>query len=305
MFGEIKISNIDSQKTNNDVLAWFLLILLSFVWGSSFILIKKSLVAFTPTQVGAGRVVISFLAFLPLFVYHFKNIDWKKLVPLFVVGFCGSGAPAFLYAIGQTEIPSGVAGVLNSMTPIFTLLIALAFFKKPLIRNQIIGILIGFAGILVIFFIKEDKSLSFPYLYAFLILLATFFYGISVNTVGYYLQSVRPLLISTVSFVLIGLWVLAYLLSTDFLDRVHTHPEGWNSLAALATLSLIGTFLANILFFKLIQITEAIFSSTVSFIIPFVALIWAYVDGEYLSIFHFVALMLILAGIFMVKYAKK
>ena len=250
-------------------------------------------------------MAISFLAFTPLFIYHYRKVDWKKLKPFLVVGLCGSGAPAFLYAMGQTKIPSGIAGVLNSMTPICTLIIAIVIFRKPIIRNQILGILMGFLGILVVFFIKEDTTVSFPFLYGGLLLLATVFYGISANTVGHYLSDVKPLIISTVSFVLFGPWVLIYLLSTDFVTRIQSHDHGLSSLAALAVLSLIGTFLANILYFKLIQITDAVFSTTVSFVIPFVALGWAFLDGEYLSVFHLLALILILLGIFMVKYSKK
>jgi len=224
---------------------------------------------------------------------------------LLVVGVCGSGIPAFFYAIGQSQIPSGIAGVLNSLTPIFTLILAILFFKKPFIRKQLWGLLIGLLGVLVIFFIRKNSYTSFPLLYAGIIIVATIFYAISSNTVGHYLQGIKPLLISTTSFVLIGPFVLCYLLSTDFLSRVSSHPHGYKSLLALLILSLICTFLANILYFKLIQITEAVFSTTVSYLIPFVALLWAFIDGEFLSIYHFFSLALILGGIFLVKKAAK
>jgi drug/metabolite transporter (DMT)-like permease len=303
MFDENNII-ISPTKTKSNSLAWSLLIILSLIWGSSFILIKKALIAFTPMQVGTGRIVIAFIAFLPLFFYHYKNINWSQIKPLIVVGLCGSGLPALLYATGQSQLPSAVAGVLNSLTPICTLLISMLFFTQRFDINKLVGVFIGLIGVCIIFFIKEDNSSAFPFLYAGLILLATICYGISANTVSHYLSKMRPILISTLSFVLIGPFALVYLLSTDIIHII-SHTEGaiW-SLGALMTLSIVCTFLANILFFKLIQITEPVFSSTVSYLIPFVALSWGFLDGEYISIYHILALGLILSGIVVVKYAK-
>ena len=282
-----------------------LLIFLSIVWGSSFILIKKALISFTPLEVGSARIAVSFMAFLPLFIIQYAKIPWHKWRPLLVVGLCGSGFPAFLYAIGQTHIPSAVAGVLNSMTPIFTFLLAVTFFKAVYKRNQLLGILMGLLGILLLFFIRQEGGVSMPLGYTALIILATVFYAISANTVGRYLKDVKPLMISIISFVFIGPWVLMYLASTDFFEKaLDTSQHGW-SLLALIILSLIGTFLANILFFKLVQITDAIFSTTVSFLIPFVALFWGFIDGERITIWHFLALIMILFGIYMIKYSSK
>ena len=303
MFDENNII-INPTKTKSISLAWSLLIILSLIWGSSFILIKKALIAFTPMQVGSGRIVFAFIAFLPLFIYHYKAVNWAKIKPLIVVGLCGSGLPAVLYATGQFQLPSAVAGVLNSLTPICTLLISILFFTKRFDINQLVGVFIGLVGVSIIFFIKEDNNTAFPFFYAGLILLATVCYGISANTVSHYLSQMRPILISTLSFVLIGPFALVYLLSTDFINII-THTDGAVfSLVALITLSIVGTFLANILFFKLIQITEPVFSSTVSYLIPFVALGWGFVDGEYISIYHILALALILGGIVVIKFAK-
>jgi len=303
MFDENNI-NIHQRKNKSISLAWGLLIILSLIWGSSFILIKKSLISFTPLQVGSGRIVFAFIAFLPLFIYQYKSINWQKIKPLIIVGLCGSGFPAILYAIGQSQLPSAVAGVLNSLTPIATLLISILLFRKKFNISQMYGVLIGLIGVSIIFFIKENDSLAFPIFYAGLIVIATICYGISANTVSHYLSGIRPIMISTLSFVIIGPFAMVYLLSTDFIHIIsHTEGAGW-SLAALMVLSIICTFLANILFFKLIQITEPVFSSTVSYLIPFVALGWGFLDGEYISIYHFLALSLILGGIVVVKFSK-
>ena len=292
---------MENSKSSTSYLAWFLLILLSLVWGSSFILIKKALIAFNPMQVGAGRIVFAFIAFLPFFLKHMRRIDWSKFKWFAIVGLCGSGFPAFLFAIAQTNIDSSIAGVLNSLTPIFTFILALLIFKHAFSSKQLSGVIIGFIGVLCIFFTNRQESTSFDPLFAGLIIVATLFYAISANTVGRYLKSVDPLIISTVSFVLIGPFVLAYLLGTGFIDQVTSHEAGISSLLALLVLSLVGTFGANILFFKLVQLTDAVFSSTVSFIIPLVALFWGYVDGEHLSLLHFISLILILLGVMLIK----
>jgi len=290
---------------SNSRLAWFLLIILSLIWGSSFILIKKALLAFSPLQVGSARIVISFLAFLPLFIYQFKSINWSKLWGFLVVGICGSGIPAFLYAIGQTHVSSGVAGVLNSLTPIFSFLLAFLFFKQKYSIYQMLGISCGFIGIILIFLGGQNSGAHFEYAYAALIVIATIFYAISANTVNKFLKSEPPIVISTISFMLVGPFVMIYLLSTDVFELIQHHPEGWTSLWALIILSLVGTFGANILFFKLIQITDAIFSTSVAFLIPFVALFWGFWDGESIGLLHLVSLIIILFGIFLIKYSKK
>lgn len=256
-------------------------------------------------QVGAGRTSIAFLAFLSLFFKQFNEINWKKFFPLLIVGLCGSALPAFLYAIAQTKIPSGVAGILNALTPIFAFLLALMFFGKKFYWKHLIGISLGFLGCLLIFITKQDGISKFPLFFGFLIVMATFCYGISVNTVGTYLKNMHPLIISSVSFTLVGPWVLIYLLNTDFISVITTHEYGMQSFLSLTILSLIGTFGANIIFFKLIQITDAVFSSSVSFLTPIISLLWGFYDGEYISYVYIAALCLIILGVFLVKFSKK
>ncbi len=218
-----------------------------------------------------------------------------------VVGICGSGLPAFLYATAQTHVQSGVAGILNALTPIFTYILALLIFGKAFTWRQLIGIIIGFVGTCIIFFVKEDSEFSFNWGYGLLIVLATFMYGISANTVGKFLQETKALIISAISFLIIGPIATVYLLSTDFLYVVTATEAGISSLLALATLALVSTFLANIVFFKLIQLTDPVFSASVSFIAPVIALIWGFWDGEFVSVFYVLSLVMILYGVYLVK----
>jgi len=190
------------------------------------------------------------------------------------------------------------------MTPIFTFLMAIIIFKQKFKSRQLIGITLGFLGILIIFLVGHEGEVAFDIRYALLIIVATIFYATSANTVNKYLKGVPPLIISTVSFTLIGPLMLLYLFSTDFVSQISAHPDGSESFVALLILSLIGTFLANILFFKLIQLTDAIFSTTVAFLIPFVALVWGFIDGEAIGVVHILALVVILGGIYLIKFGK-
>jgi drug/metabolite transporter (DMT)-like permease len=162
------------------------------------------------------------------------------------------------------------------------------------------GILLALFGIILLFLIKEEGQSAFPYFYAGLIILATINYAISANTVKVYLNGVKPIMISIVSFSLVGPFALFYLLGSDFISHTQT-DGGLYSLGALLILSLVCTFFANMLFFKLVQMTDAIFSTSVSFLIPFVALGWGFIDGEVLGLFHVLALILILGGIFLIR----
>ena len=278
--------------------AWLLLGLLGLVWGSSYVLIKKGLEAFSPEQVACLRISITALAFLPVFVLRFKKIDWTKLKYFAVVGFAGSFFPAFLFAFAQTQISSSITGVLSSLTPLFTLALGILFFKTPFFWTKVLGVLIGLAGaILLIFFGKEAGSEGNIW-YGLLVVLGSLLYASSANTVGTYLQDMKALTISAVSFILIGIPSVAYLFYSDFTAVLIEKENGWAALGYISILSLFGTVIATVLFFRLVQITDAVFSSTVSYLIPLVAIMWGAVVGEPITFYHLIGMLLILFGVY-------
>lgn len=294
--------SIKAIKSNTSVLAWIALILLSLVWGSSFILIKKSLLAFSALEVGALRITLATIAFTPFFIHHLKEVPWEKLKYFIIIGLCGSGIPSFLYAIAQTQVDSSIAGLLNSLTPIFTLIIGLLVFKTILIKKQLVGIILGFLGAVALILldnsgVQTDSNI----LFASFIVLATICYGTSVNVVKFKLDGLKPVLISSVSFIITGPFAIAYLLTTDFVSDITNHPDGWTALAAVSTLALLSTFLSTILFYKLVHKTDAVFASSVSFIIPIVALAWGFIDGEFVGLGHIVSLVCILVGVYLLR----
>lgn len=278
--------------------AWILLALLSLVWGSSYILIKKGLEAFRPDQVASLRISITALAFLPVFILRFKKIEWTKLKYFAVVGFAGSFFPAFLFAFAQTRISSSIAGVLSSLTPLFTLGLGILFFKTPFFWTKVLGVLVGLAGAVLLIFFGKEAGADGSIWYGMLVVLGSLFYATSANTVGTHLQNMNVFTISAVSFIIIGIPAVVYLFRSDFTTVLIEKENGWASLGYISILSLFGTIIATVLFFKLVQMTDAVFSSTVSYLIPIVAIVWGAVVGEPITFYHLTGMLLILAGVY-------
>lgn len=285
----------------------FLILLgLSLIWGSSYILIKYGLTVFSSRQIAVLRLGISALALLPFVVVHLRRITARQLPMLFLVGLTGTALPSFLFPIAQTELSSSLTGMLSSLTPLCTLLVAwLVFHDRPL-RQQGVGIAMGLAGALLLAWISPTGGASggSGHLgYAALVLGACICYGTSANLVGVYFRELPSLTITVVSFFLVGLPALVYavLLGGIPATVAAAGAEGWRALCFVALLALGSTVLASFVFFRLVQRTGAVFASTVSYLIPVVALLWGLVDGEAVSWWQLPAILLVLLGVFLSK----
>lgn len=283
------------------LLSWGILLLLSLVWGSSYILIKKSLVAFTPMQIGCLRLSISAMAFLPVFLWRIRQIDWSKLKYLLIVGICGSGLPAVLFPLAQTEISSSVAGTLSSLTPLFTLIVGILFFKGASAWSKLTGILVGLMGAVFLIAFGQDAGIQGNLWYGIFILIGCVCYAISTNIVKEHLQEMSSFTISAIAFFIVGIPCLTYLLTTNIIEVIQTHEHGWTSLGTVIILALGGTLLATVLFFKLVQLTNPLFASLVSYLIPMIAMLLGAFDGEPITMLHFLGMGLILLGVYLTK----
>ncbi|MDX1942668.1 MAG: DMT family transporter [Saprospiraceae bacterium] len=273
---------------------------MSLVWGTSFILIKKSLEVYSPVQVALLRLGLSGLAFLPLFLYQIRKIDWKRWYFFVLVGLCGSGIPAFLFAFAQMHISSSVAGILNSLTPLFTLLIGIIIFRAKLLWAKVVGVLLGLVGAAMLILFSNGNNFQGDVGYSLLIILAAMCYATSTNIVGNKLRDVKSLIVSTFAFASVGIpSFLILITNTDFLHVLTTHPQGLIGLGYVGFLALVGTVLATIIFFKLIQDTNPVFASTVAYIMPIVALLWGLLDGETIGLYHLLGMGLILLGVYL------
>ena len=292
----------DSKQLPQDTISlrsWLTLALLSIIWGSSYILIKKGVEVYSPVQVAGMRLAISAFAFLPFLIPIWKKINWSKWHFLLIVGLTGTGIPSFMFPLAQTQISSSIAGILNSLTPLFTLILGVLIFRTSFTQSKLVGVLIGLLGAFLLISLGNRFGAEGNPWYSLFIVIGCLCYATSGNTVGVYLRDMDSVSISAVSFIMVGIPAFFFLLSTNFTDTLFHHPKGWEALGYVALLALASTVFASILFFKLIQDTNPLFSSTVSYLVPAVAVIWGFIDGEAITEAHFIGMVLILVGVYL------
>lgn len=281
---------------------WATMIFLSIIWGSSFILIKKSLIAFDFIEMGTLRLAISFLAFIPIYLTISHKVDWSQWKAYILIGVTGSGLPSYFFALAQTKISSGASGVLNSLSPIFTLLLGVLFFGAVFQWNKILGVILGLLGAAILILLGEQAGIGSEPLYALFVVCGTICYAFNTNYVKSFFTNTDPLPLSAASFITIGSPALLYiLLISDVPHKVMTHPNGLLSLGAVSILSLVGTVFSIIIYYRLIDRTHPIFASSIAYLIPVVSIIWGYLDGEPFSYLHVLGLGLILGGVYVIS----
>jgi len=295
------------KSTTSPALPFILLAILALIWGSSFILMKRGLVVFTPMEVAALRVAISGVLLAPFAVRAWFSLENKRLAWYFLLcGALGNAIPAMLFTTAQKHLNSSTGALLNSLTPLFTLLIGIVIFKSKLRRSQIIGVLIGFVGaVVLVFAAKGEIAPGETSWYALLPVLATVCYGMNANIISHYLKGISPLTINSLALFGVTMFFLPYLILSGFftvsLPLAQAHPMFGVALVSIITLSVLGTALSNALYTQLIQISSPVFSSSVTYLIPVVAMAWGLLDGEHLSALHFIGIAIILAGIYLVN----
>lgn len=284
----------------NPNIKWIYLVILSVIWGSSFILIKKSLIGLTPYQLGALRTVITGVILLIVGYNKLKTIPRSKWKWLLISGLLGSFIPGFFFAIAETEIDSAVASILNSLVPLNTILLGFAVFKIASTKRQVFGVIVGFIGTAILILKGSELNPNQNYLYAGFVIASTIMYAANVNIIKRYLQDVKPLAIAAGNYLFIILPALIILLFSGFFtSETFNNPNLPKALLYVSVLSVFGTAIAKVLFNKLVQISTPVFASSVTYIMPIVALIWGVIDGESFSLTQGLAALLILAGVYL------
>lgn len=283
--------------------ARMLIIVLAFVWGSSFILMKEGLKVYPPGQVAGVRILSAFLFVFFIALPGLRKVKRSKFKYLFLSGMLGNLLPAFLFAFAQTKLNSSISGILNGLTPLFTLLIGALFFRSKITRNRALGIALGLVGSMGLSFMNAKGGLGGMNFYALLILLATIFYGINVNLLKKHFIDMSPLVVSSTALLLVGPLAGIYLGFTDFSEILKTDVS-IHALKYILILGVVGTAISLILFNYLIQISDPVFASSVTYLIPFVALLWGFIDGEPITLFHVLGMGLILTGVYIVNRSK-
>jgi drug/metabolite transporter (DMT)-like permease len=290
------------NTTKPSYTAWLLIVILALIWGSSFILMKRGLESFTAPQVAALRMLIAALCLLPFLLRQLKELPIKKIPILIAAGWLGNGIPAFLFTEAETVISSALAGVLNALTPLFTLIIGVLVFKTEFKWSKTLGVLVGLVGAVVLMLLGADGKLNLNNAsYGLYIVVATVCYGLNVNIIRQKLSGLNSMLISSAALFTVGLGCGIYLFNTDFVHRMSTVPYAWNSLLYVAILGIFGTAISLVLFNRLIKISGVLFAASCTYFIPIVAVGWGVLDGEVLGVVHLLGLGLILVGVYMVN----
>ncbi len=279
-------------------LPWILLILLSFIWGSSFILMKKGLTAFSYQQVATLRVFIAFLVLLPFTISHIFKIPKKYWIYLLLAAYLGNGFPPFLFTKAQTYLSSSMAGILNALTPLFTFIIGIIIFKTATRWYRFLGVILGLIGAVGLL-LSSGGNYFDNLAYGTYVVLATICYALGTNIVKKYLQGINPLHITGFFFFVTGLPLGVYLFTTDFLTIMTTHEEAYHALGFIALLAIFGSALSLVLWNTLIQKTDAVAASSVTYIMPVFAIMWGLFDGEQFLLIYIPMLILILIGVYL------
>jgi drug/metabolite transporter (DMT)-like permease len=283
---------------SNRFISWALFTLLTFIWGSSFILMKIGYEALSPTQIAGVRIFSGGLVFIPFAIFHLTKVPGRKVPLLIVAGLTGNLIPAFLFTAAITKLDSSLEGILNSLTPIWVVTIGILIYRDKIQTRKIIGVLVGFAGLVLLTLSQKEVSLD-NLGYSSLVILATLCYGFNVQMVSHYLKGIPSFHIATISLALmtipagIVLWWNGFF-GLDFSDSA----VQWSTIASLM-LGLAGSALGNVLFYGLVNRAGALFTSLVTYAIPFVALLWGVLDGELVTWKELVCLAIILSGVYL------
>ena len=290
----------------NNTLKWVYLVILSLIWGSSFILIKKGLVGLTPVQLGSFRIL--FTSFFLLLIgwkslLTIEKASWKWII---ISGVLGTGIPVYLFAYAETEIDSSIASILNSGVPLLTLILGLILFGARFVKKQLLGILLGLTGSIALILIGAQVNPDQNYWYALLVILATLLYAINVNIIKYHMQSISAMAIATGNFVFIFIPALLLLINTGFFtSETIQNPEVQTSLGYILILAILGTAVAKVMFNKLVQISDPVFASSVTYLMPLISVMWGILDGEKFTLLQLAASLIIILGVYLANAKRK
>lgn len=277
---------------------WIFLFFLSLIWGSSFILIKKGLVGLTPFQLGSLRMIFAAVFLLAVGFKSLKNIKQHQWKYIAVTAMMGTFFPAFLFSIAQTQIDSSISAVLNSLTPLAALVLGALVFGLNFQRRQIFGVTIGLFGSVLLILSGAANHPGQNYWFATLAVCGAICYAVNVNLIKKYLSDVNPLSITVGNFAVLLVPALIILFTTNFHEVAHL-PNVKTSMLFISVLAVFGTCVANVLYFKLIQISSPIFASSVTYMLPIVACFWGILDGESLTLVQALGAFIVLIGIYL------
>jgi drug/metabolite transporter (DMT)-like permease len=274
---------------------WLALAILSLIWGTSYILMKKGLESFSPLQVGSLRIVITFICLLPIAIKHIRLLNRSNVFSLIIIGMLGSVIPSFLFPLSETRISSSLAGMLNTLSPVFTLLFGITIYNRRAIKTQIAGVFLGLVGATGLLY---SDSFTFN-VFGLFVVLATIISGISSNEVSK-IKAMNGIRITALSFFVTSPVSITYLAFSDL--SVPLHTINWvRNLCCIGILAVFGSAIALAIYYLLIRDTSPVFASSVTYFIPIVATLWGLADHEHFSSSMIISVVFIFAGVFIIN----
>ena len=290
---------MNAETRQPTAIDWLLMLVLAVMWGASFLMIKRSVSIFEPVHVAMWRMVLATVIYLPIALAYWSRIDWKRWKPMLVVAFCGSAIPNFLFAVAQRHVNSSLAGILNSLSPLFTFIIGASFFQLKVSWARGLGIIVGLTGAVMLVLLNSRVQAAGNALFAGLCILATLCYAINANVVGRHLKDQPPAGIASSAFVITGgLFLIGLFLSGGW-EAAWQHPRGLEGLGYVTYLAALGTVGGSILYYILLQRTSPIFATFVTYLLPVTAIALGVLDGEALSVMDIMGTGVILTGLYL------
>lgn len=288
---------------------WLLLGVLALIWGSSFILMKRGLyheevAVLTPWQMATARLSIAWLALAPLLFRHIAMLP-KHWLPLLGSGVLGNGIPAFLFATAQSRIESALSGMLNSLTPLMTLLTGALFFGTRVRGVHVFGIALGLVGAAGLVAFNSKDGLPSWSGYAVLPVVGTLCYGASGNIVKKYLYMLPAEATSALALTWVGPVSIGLALGSGLPGALRNDPNAWRALGYVAILAVMSSALALVLWNMLLKRTSALRASMVTYLMPVVAIGWGVLDRESVGWQQIGMIALVLAGVYTVSMAER
>jgi len=285
--------------SRNSLINWGVFILLSIIWGSAFIVMKESARELNGYQIASVRIFFAGPVFLPFALFHLRSVPAKKIPIIILSGLLGNLFPAFLFAIAiENKVSSSMAGILNSLTPLFVIVIGILFFRSKVQLKKIAGVLVGFIGLLILSLSKGGVEVS-NFWFTMMILVATLMYGVNVNVVSHYLKDVDPIKMATISLAFIAIPAAVVTVQQNIVSIAQYDESARWSIAAAALLGIVGSAIATALFYILIKRAGGLFASLVTYGIPVIAILWGVWAGEEVTMIQVSCLVMILAGVYL------
>jgi drug/metabolite transporter (DMT)-like permease len=291
------------KNQSNKFIIWTSFLYLTLIWGSSFILNKRTLETFTSIQAASLRLTFAMSVMIWFVKPHLARIPKEKRFHLLVSALLGICIPAYCFALAQKGLPSAVTGVLNAVTPCMTFIVGIIFFRQSPSWLKIAGLALGFIGSAMIILVNAKGELSLNS-YALWVILATVLYGFNLNWVKKHFADVPALPLATVAVVIAGAVGFCILLTTNWLETMQANPAGTTSFAAIATLGIFGTAIAQFFFARMLQVSSALFAGSITYFAPIVAVMWGILDGEVLTWVHFLGILCIIGCILIISRFK-